>query len=87
MSYKHISIPANGTAITVNADLSLNVPDQPIIPFIEGDGIGVDITPVMKTVIDAAISKAYALRFKMVEIPATLAWSPGRRKEKRHFRG
>jgi len=65
MSYKHISIPANGTAITVNADLSLNVPDQPIIPFIEGDGIGVDITPVMKTVIDAAISKAYAGKRKI----------------------
>jgi isocitrate dehydrogenase len=59
MSYQHISIPANGTAITVNPDLSLNVPDQPIIPFIEGDGIGVDITPVMQSVIDAAVTKAY----------------------------
>ena len=59
MSYKHISIPTTGTAITVNNDLSLQVPDQPIIPFIEGDGIGVDITPVMKSVIDAAVNKAY----------------------------
>jgi isocitrate dehydrogenase len=59
MSYKHISVPTSGTAITVNADLSLNVPDQPIIPFIEGDGIGVDITPVMKAVTDAAVNKAY----------------------------
>ena len=59
MSYKHISIPAHGTVITVNPDLSLDVPEQPIIPFIEGDGIGVDITPVMQAVIDAAVSKAY----------------------------
>ena len=65
MSYKHISIPSNGTAITVNADLSLNVPSQPIIPFIEGDGIGVDITPVMKSVIDAAVSKAYGGKRKI----------------------
>jgi isocitrate dehydrogenase len=59
MSYKHISIPTDGTPITVNDDLSLTVPEQPIIPFIEGDGIGVDITPVMKSVIDAAVNKAY----------------------------
>ena len=65
MSYKHISIPSNGTAISVNADLSLNVPDQPIIPFIEGDGIGVDITPVMKSVIDAAVTKAYGGKRKI----------------------
>jgi isocitrate dehydrogenase len=55
-----ISIPATGTKITVNADNSLNVPDMPIIPFIEGDGIGVDITPPMIKVVDAAVSKAYA---------------------------
>ncbi len=54
-----ISIPATGTKITVNADNSLNVPDMPIIPFIEGDGIGVDITPPMIKVVDAAVSKAY----------------------------
>ena len=59
MNYQHIKIPANGQAITVNADLSLNVPNNPIIPYIEGDGIGVDITPVMKEVVDAAVSKAY----------------------------
>ena len=47
MGYQHIQIPQSGEKITVNADLSINVPDQPIIPFIEGDGIGVDITPVM----------------------------------------
>lgn len=59
MSYQHIQVPAVGEKITVNDDLSLNVPDQPIIPFIEGDGIGVDITPVMKHVIDSAVAKAY----------------------------
>lgn len=59
MSFQHIKIPANGQAITVNTDLTLNIPDNPIIPFIEGDGIGVDITPVMKEVVDAAVAKAY----------------------------
>lgn len=55
-----INVPANGEKITVNADNSLNVPDQPIIPFIEGDGIGVDITPPMRHVVDSAVAKAYA---------------------------
>lgn len=55
----HFHIPANGQKITVNPDFSLNVPAKPIIPFIEGDGIGVDITPVMKKVVDAAVKKAY----------------------------
>ena len=59
MAYEKITIPAEGEKITVNADNSLNVPDAPIIPYIEGDGIGVDITPVMKTVTDAAVEKAY----------------------------
>ena len=59
MGYQKITIPAAGEKITVNADHSLNVPDNPIIPFIEGDGIGVDITPVMIKVVDAAVSKAY----------------------------
>jgi len=54
-----ISVPTNGQKITVNADNSLNVPDRPIIPFIEGDGIGVDITPPMQRVVDAAVAKAY----------------------------
>lgn len=57
--YQHIQIPAKGEKITVNADFSLNVPDNPIIPFIEGDGIGIDVTPVMRKVVDAAIAKAY----------------------------
>ena len=59
MGYQKIAVPADGSKITVNADLSLNVPNQPIIPFIEGDGIGVDITPAMKAVVDAAVQKAY----------------------------
>ncbi|WP_326537846.1 NADP-dependent isocitrate dehydrogenase [Pseudorhodoferax sp.] len=56
---QHIVPPARGRKITLNADHSLNVPDQPIIPFIEGDGVGRDITPVMRTVVDAAVAKAY----------------------------
>ncbi|OJZ21751.1 MAG: NADP-dependent isocitrate dehydrogenase [Thiobacillus sp. 65-29] len=59
MTYQHIQIPADGQKITVNADNTLNVPDAPIIPFIEGDGTGVDITPAMRRVVDAAVAKAY----------------------------
>ena len=58
--YQHIKVPAQGQKITVNADMSLNVPDQPIVPYIEGDGTGFDITPVMLKVVDAAVAKAYA---------------------------
>ena len=60
MPYQQINIPATGEKISVNSDFSLNVPNQPIIPYIEGDGIGVDITPVMKKVVDAAVEKAYS---------------------------
>ncbi|KVW94241.1 NADP-dependent isocitrate dehydrogenase [Thiobacillus denitrificans] len=59
MTYQHIQIPAAGQKITVNADNTLNVPDTPVIPFIEGDGTGVDITPAMRRVVDAAVAKAY----------------------------
>jgi isocitrate dehydrogenase len=59
VSYQ-IQVPASGERITVNADASLNVPQRPIIPFIEGDGTGVDITPVMRAVLDAAVAKAYS---------------------------
>ncbi len=59
MAYQHIQVPAQGQQITVNADMSLNVPDQPIIPFIEGDGVGQDVTPVMRQVVDAAVAKVY----------------------------
>jgi isocitrate dehydrogenase len=58
--YQHIKVPQNGEKITVNADFSLNVPDHPIIPYIEGDGTGFDITPVMIKVVDAAVAKAYS---------------------------
>jgi isocitrate dehydrogenase len=59
MSYLHIQVPTKGQKITVNADTSLNVPDQPIVPFIEGDGVGQDVTPVMRQVVDAAVARAY----------------------------
>lgn len=59
MPYQKIQVPSHGEKIMVNSDLSLEVPDQPIIPFIEGDGVGVDITPVMKKVVDAAVKQAY----------------------------
>jgi isocitrate dehydrogenase len=63
--YQHIKVPAQGQKITVNADNSLNVPDEPIIPFIEGDGTGVDITPVMINVVDAVVAKAYGGKKKI----------------------
>jgi isocitrate dehydrogenase len=63
--YQHIKVPSVGEKITVNSDYSLNVPDQPIIPFIEGDGTGFDITPVMIDVVDAAVSKAYGGKRKI----------------------
>jgi len=57
--YEHIKVPADGAKITVNPDFSLHVPHNPIIPYIEGDGTGLDITPVMLKVVDAAVAKAY----------------------------
>ena len=63
--YQHIKVPTTGQKITVNSDRSLNVPNEPIIPYIEGDGIGLDITPVMLKVVDAAVSKAYAGKRKI----------------------
>ena len=62
MGYQKITVPADGDKITVNADLSLNVPNHPVIPYIEGDGIGVDITPVMMKVVTAAVEKAYGTK-------------------------
>jgi isocitrate dehydrogenase len=63
--YQHIKVPEGGKKITVNKDYSLNVPDQPIIPFIEGDGTGLDITPVMIKVVDAAVAKSYGGKRKI----------------------
>ncbi|MHB0992676.1 MAG: NADP-dependent isocitrate dehydrogenase [Burkholderiales bacterium] len=59
MPYTHIKLPEFGAKITVNDDSTLTVPDQPVIPFIEGDGTGIDITPVMRRVVDSAVEKAY----------------------------
>ncbi|WP_296507566.1 NADP-dependent isocitrate dehydrogenase [Rhodoferax sp.] len=68
--YQHIQVPQQGQKITANPDKTLNVPDHPIIPFIEGDGVGVDITPVMLKVVDAAVEKAYggARKIQWMEI-------------------
>jgi isocitrate dehydrogenase len=63
--YQHIKVPLGGNKITVNPDFSLNVPDEPIIPYIEGDGTGQDITPVMLKVVDAAVAKAYGGKKKI----------------------
>jgi len=63
--YKHIKVPSEGQKITVGKDFALSVPDQPIIPYIEGDGTGVDITPVMLKVVDAAVAKAYGGKRKI----------------------
>ncbi len=59
MGYEHIDVPSTGEKITVAEDGTLNVPSHPIIPYIEGDGIGIDITPVMRKVVDAAVERAY----------------------------
>jgi isocitrate dehydrogenase len=65
MAFDKISVPASGEKITVNSDGSLNVPDHPVVPYIEGDGIGVDITPVMKKVVDEAVEKSYGGKRKI----------------------
>src|SRR5215475_1875609 len=65
MQYEHVVIPPHGQKIKINTDLSLTVPDKPIIPYIEGDGIGIDVTPAMLRVVDAAVEKAYGKRRKI----------------------
>ena len=57
MRYEHIVVPAEGAKIRINTDGSISVPDQPIIPFIEGDGIGIDVTPAMLKVVNAAVAQ------------------------------
>jgi len=59
MEFQHIAVPEAGRRIRINADFSLDVPDEPIIPFIEGDGIGIDVTPAMRRVVDAAVAQAH----------------------------
>ncbi|RMH38016.1 MAG: isocitrate dehydrogenase (NADP(+)) [Deltaproteobacteria bacterium] len=66
MAYDKLTPPTEGAKIHIGPDGSLTVPDQPIIPFIEGDGIGVDITPAMRAVVDAAVLKAYRGKRKIV---------------------
>src|SRR3989442_14864831 len=66
MAYQHIKVPSGGEKIRVRKDFSLEVPERPIIPYIEGDGTGVDITPVMLKVVDAAVQKAYGGSKKIV---------------------
>jgi len=65
MRYEHIQLPDDGEPVTGNPDFTLNVPDRPIVPFIEGDGIGIDVTPVARKVVDAAVQKAYGERRKI----------------------
>ncbi len=59
MRYDHIVVPSEGAKIRINPDGSINVPDEPIIAFVEGDGIGIDVTPAMLKVVEAAVAKAY----------------------------
>ncbi|MDE2235411.1 MAG: NADP-dependent isocitrate dehydrogenase [Gammaproteobacteria bacterium] len=66
MRFDKITVPADGAAIGVNTDFSIQVPDKPIIPYITGDGIGIDVTPVMRSVVDAAVHKAYGSRRRIV---------------------
>ena len=66
MAYQHIKLPTGGEKIRVRGDFSLEVPERPIIPYIEGDGTGIDITPVMLKVVDAAVQKAYGGKKKIV---------------------
>ena len=63
--YQHIKVPSTGQKITVNKDYTLNVPANPIVPFIEGDGTGVDITPVMRRVVDSAVQVSYGGKRKI----------------------
>ncbi|MEO0975526.1 MAG: isocitrate/isopropylmalate family dehydrogenase, partial [Pseudomonadota bacterium] len=65
MNYDNIRVPADGQQITLNNDFTLNVPDNPIIPCIEGDGIGVDVSPVMRKVVDASVERAYGASRKI----------------------
>ena len=83
MGYEKISVPSDGDKITVNSDLSLNVTNHPVIPYIEGDGIGADITPVMMKVVNSAVQKAYSSKRSIVWMEvfcgekATKVYGPG----------
>ena len=58
MSYQHIQVPEGGEKITYSGN-KINVPNKPLIGYIEGDGIGMDVSPVMKKVINSIVDKAY----------------------------
>ena len=60
MAYNKINVPTEGKKITLDSNGKINVPDNPIVPYIEGDGIGIDITPAMLNAVDAAVEKAYS---------------------------
>ena len=60
MAYNKINVPTEGKKITLDSNGKINVPDNPIVPYIEGDGIGIDITPAMLNAVDAAVAKAYS---------------------------
>ena len=64
-TYDKLTPPTKGGKITVGPDGSLRVPDDPIIPYIEGDGIGIDITPAMQAVVEAAVARAFAGKRKV----------------------
>jgi hypothetical protein len=66
MAYQHLTPPSNGSKITIGSDGKLKVPDQPILPFIEGDGTGPDIWRASVRVLDAAVEKAYGGKRKIV---------------------
>ena len=66
MDFEHIVVPANGERIAVSADGALDVPNNPVIPFIVGDGIGADVTPAMQHVVDAAVAQAYGGQKRIV---------------------
>ncbi|HET7649779.1 MAG TPA: NADP-dependent isocitrate dehydrogenase [Gammaproteobacteria bacterium] len=65
MKFDKVAPPRDGERITVNTDFSINVPDRPVIPFVVGDGIGIDVTPVMQNVVNAAVEKAYGGKRKI----------------------
>src|SRR3569833_1778730 len=62
MPYEKFKVPTAGEAIVARQDGSLQVSDRPVGPFLEGDGSGVDVTPVMRAVVDAAVEKSYGAR-------------------------
>ncbi|WP_404340353.1 NADP-dependent isocitrate dehydrogenase [Pseudoalteromonas mariniglutinosa] len=65
MQYQHISVPQNGKQITIDASGHWHIPEQPIIAFIEGDGVGQDISPVVRKIVDCAVDHVYQKQRKI----------------------